>query len=344
MASQHSLTIPRKPESILAPLSLAQQRLWFIYQLDPQSPAYNIPRAWRLKGSLNTQALTTSLNLIVARHEALRTTFREIDGPPVQIIEPVRTLTLQEKDFSCYSPPKLDEEIDRFLTDEPLDPFDLLTGPLLRFTLIRCAPDDHVLVFTVHHMVFDGMSLKNFCLELSLCYQATLAGQPNPLAPLPIQYQDFAYWQQNHVNDETLTSQLIFWKEQLQGAPLVFELPSDLTRPKENTGAGNMQTFTIPSHVISSLKQLIQPQGVTVFMALLAVFQILLARYTGQRDLLVGTPIAGRTHTDIEALMGFFRQYVGSASATTGSAHLSGYPETSEEDMPYGLSASGCAI
>ena len=306
MALKHSLTIPKKPENILAPLSLTQQRLWFIYQLDPQSPAYNIARAWRLQGPLNTQALTTSLNLIVARHEALRTTFREIAGQPVQIIEPVKPFTLQEHDFSFYSPSQLDEEIERFLTDEQLIPFDLLAGPLLRFTLIRCASDDYVLTFTVHHIVFDGTSLKNFCLELSLCYQATLAGQPTPLAPLPIQYQDFAYWQQNHLPKDKLASQLAFWKEQLQGAPLVFELPSDLTRPKENTGAGNVQTFTIPSHVISQLKQLIQPQGVTMFTALLVVFQILLARYTGQRNLLVGIPIAGRTHTAIEALMGFF--------------------------------------
>ena len=281
-------------------------RLWFIYQLDPQSPSYNISRAWRLKGPLDTMAFKTSLNHIVARHEVLRTIFRNIDGQPVQIIEPTRTITLQEKDFSAYYTDQLENEIDRFLTDEPLDPFNLLTGPLLRFTLIRCAPDDHVFISTVHHMVFDGTSLKNFCVELSRCYQATLAGQPNPLAPLPIQYQDVAYWQHSHDNDETFTSQLIYWKEQLQGAPLVLDLPSDLIRPKENAGAGHVQTFTIPSQVISQLKRLIQPQGVTMFMALLSVFQILLARYTGQQDLLVGAPIAGRTHRDVKNLLGFF--------------------------------------
>ena len=288
-----------------APLSLAQRRLWFLYQLDPQSPEYNISRAWRLKGSLNTEALVTSLNLILARHETLRTTFQEIDGQPVQIIRPTLNVALHERNFSSYSPAQLEAEIDRALIDQPLRPFDLLTGPLLRFNLIRYGPDDHVLVFTVHHMVFDGSSLKIFCQELSRCYAATLAEQPSALAPLPIQYQDYSYWQQDHLTDEKLAAQLAFWKQQLQGAPLVLELPSDCTRPKNNPVPGMHQAFTIAPQVISSLKQLIQPQGITMFMALLAVFKILLTRYTGQRDILVGTPIAGRTHTDLEDLIGF---------------------------------------
>lgn len=295
----------KKPEGVDAPLSLAQRRLWFLYQLDPQSPEYNISRAWRLKGSLNTEALITGLNLILARHETWCTTFQEIDGQPIQVIRPPLTAPFQERDYSSYSPAQLEAEIDQFLIDEPRQPFDLFTGPLLRFTLIRCSPDDHVLAFTVHHMVCDGTSLKNFCQELSCCYAATVAGQPNPLAPLPIQFKDFAYWQQDHVTDEKLTSQLAFWKQQLQGAPLVLELPSDCARPQDNSGPGTYQVFTLAPQVISSLKQLIQPQGITMFMALLSVFQILLTRYTGQRDILVGTPIAGRTHTDLEELIGF---------------------------------------
>jgi len=288
-----------------APLSLAQQRLWFLYQLDPQSPEYNISRAWRLKGLLHTEALVTSLNLILARHETLRTIFQEIDGQPIQVIQPTLTAPFQERDCSSYSPAQLEAEIDRFLIDEPRQPFDLLAGPLLRFTLIQCSSDDHVLVFTVHHMVCDGTSLKNFCQELSRYYAATMAGQPNPLTPLPIQYQDYAYWQQTQVTDEKLASQLAFWKQQLKEAPLVLELPSDCARPKDNSGPGKYMAFTLPPQAISNLKQLIQPQGITMFMALLAVFQILLFRYTGQRDILVGTPIAGRTHTDLEDLIGF---------------------------------------
>jgi amino acid adenylation domain-containing protein len=303
--SQKLFSITKKPDGVHAPLSLAQRRLWFLYQLDPQSPEYNISRAWRLKGPLNTEALVTSLNLILARHETLRTTFQEIDGQPIQVIQPTLTVPFQERDCSSYSPAQLEIEIDRFLIDEPLEPFDLLTGPLLRFNLIRCGPDDHVLIFTVHHMVCDGTSLKNFCQELSCCYAATVAGQPTPLAPLPIQFQDFAYWQQDHVTDEKLASQLAFWNQQLQGAPLVLELPSDCTRPKDSSGPGTYQVFTLAPQVISNLKQLIQPQGITLFMALLVVFQILLTRYTGQRDILVGTPIAGRTHTDLEELIGF---------------------------------------
>jgi amino acid adenylation domain-containing protein len=155
-------------------------------------------------------------------------------------------------------------------------------------------------------MVFDGTSLKVFCQELSHYYAGTLARQPGPLASLPIQYQDYAHWQQAHVTEEKLASHAKFWKQHLQGAPLVLELPSDDPRPKDNSGPGSYRAFTLAPHVISNLKQLIQPQGITMFMGLLAVFQILLSRYTGQRDILVGTPIAGRTHTDLEELIGFF--------------------------------------
>ena len=198
--SQKLFSITKKPEGVHAPLSLAQRRLWFIYQLDPQSPQYNISRAWRLKGSLNTQVLETSLNFILERHDALRTIFQEIDGQPFQVIQPTLTAPFQEKDYSSYSPAQLEAEIDQFLIDEPLQPFDLLTSPLLRFTLIRCGPDDHVLVFTVHHIVWDGSSTKIFCQELSRCYTETLTGQPRLLSPLPIQYQDFSFWQQAHVS------------------------------------------------------------------------------------------------------------------------------------------------
>ena len=305
MSQSSSLIIPKKPDELHAPLSFAQRRLWFLYQLDPQSPEYNISRAWRLKGSLHTQVLEISLNLILARHEALRTTFQEIDGQPVQVIQPTLTVVLQERDWSTYSSAQLETEIDRVLTKEPLEPFDLYTGPLLRFTLLRCSRDDYVFVITVHHIVFDGTSLKNFCQELSQCYTATLAGQPSPLTPLPIQYQDYAYWQQAQGTEETLTPQVAFWKEHLHNAPLVLELPSDFSRPKRNSGPGAYQTFTLAPQILSDLKRLIQPQRVTLFMALLAVFQILLARYTGRGDILVGTPIAGRTHMDLEDLIGF---------------------------------------
>lgn len=306
MASNRSVTISKKPEGVLAPLSLVQQRLWFLFQYDPQSPAYNISRAWRLRGSLNVPTLKTSLHQILARHEALRTTFLEIDGNPRQVVQPTPAIPLQERDFSSHSPLKLNEEIERYLIEEPLQPFHLFNGPLARFTLIRCAPNDHVLIITVHHLVFDGTSLKIFCQELSQCYQATLAGQKVPFASLPINYEDFVYWQQENLPEEKLVTQVAFWRQQLQGAPLVLEIPSDRLRPQNVLGSGNVQMFTISSQSISQLKALIQPQGVTLFMGLLAVFQILLARYSDQHDILVGTPIAGRTHSDVEKLIGFF--------------------------------------
>ncbi|MEX2494247.1 MAG: amino acid adenylation domain-containing protein [Nitrospirales bacterium] len=306
MIAPKSSSIPKRPEGALAPLSLAQQRLWFLFQFNPHSPEYNISRSWRLQGPLHTSALRTSLNLILARHEALRTTFQETDGQAFQVIHPTLHAPFQELDWSGYPPAQREAQIDRFLINEPRQPFDLLTGPLLRSTLIRCEPDDHVLVFTIHHMVFDGTSLKVFCQEISHYYAVTLANQTSPLlAPLPIQYQDYAYWQQAHVTDEKLAEQVRFWKQYLQGAPLVLELPSEDARTKDNSGPSSYQVFTLAPHVISKLKQLIQPQGITIFMALLAVFQILLSRYTGQRDILVGTPIAGRTHTDLEDLIGF---------------------------------------
>lgn len=305
MILKRSITIPKKPEDVQAPLSLAQQRLWFIYQLDTQSPVYNISRAWRLRGRLNRKVLKSSLNLLVARHEALRTTFQEINGQPVQIIQPASGITLQEQDCSSYSPAQLDSEINRVVTEEPLKPFNLTTDPLIRFRLLRCGPDEHVFLLIVHHIVFDGTSLKNFCKELSLSYLATATGQALLLAPLPIQYQDFAFWQQSLGNDYFL-AKLEYWQQQLEGAPLVLDLPSDWNRPKEISGEGGLQRFMIEPLVISRLNQLIRPRGVTVFMALLGVFQILLARYSGQRDLLVGAPIAGRTNADFEEMMGFF--------------------------------------
>ena len=306
MVSNRSITIQRKPEGVLAPLSLVQQRLWFLFQYDPQSTAYNISRAWRLRGSLNVSALKTSLHLILARHEALRTTLVEIDGKPKQAVQPTHAIPLHEMDFSRHSPLKLNEEIDRYVIEEPLQTFDLFKGPLTRFTLIRCGPKDHVLIFTVHHLVFDGTSLKIFCEELSQCYQATVKGQQVPFSSLAINYGDFVYWQQENLKEEKLLTQEAFWKKQLQDAPLVLEIPSDRSRPQKVLSSGNVQMFTISSQKISRLKALIQPQGVTLFMGLLAVFQILLARYTSQCDILVGTPMAGRTHSDVEKLIGFF--------------------------------------
>ena len=304
--TQTRAPIPNRPKRTHAPLSLAQRRLWILHQLDPQSPEYNISRAWRLTGPLNIRVLQAILNTVVARHEALRTTFQDIDGQANQVIQPSLTVPFTQEDWSAYTPAQLDTNLAQFRLHESLQPFNLCAGPLLRFTLIQCGANDHVLIFTIHHIVFDGTSLKNFCQELSRYYAATLAGQPNPLAPLPIQFQDFVCWEESQVTAEKLASQLEYWKQQLQGAPLVFEFPSDLSRSKEHPGLRHFQAFTLEPQIVSQLKQLIQPQGITMFMALLAIFTILLFRYTSQRDILVGTPIAGRTHPDLEPLMGFF--------------------------------------
>lgn len=306
MVSMYTRTIPSKPKTSPAPLSLSQQRLWFIYQLNPQIPAYNISRSWRLKGALDPSALETSLNLILARHESLRTIFQEVNGEPVQIIQPASFVTLRKQDLSALSSPDLEIEIARIQVNEPLQPFHMTTGPLIRFMLLQCGPNDHVFIFCVHHIIFDGTSLKNFCQELSLCYQRALTDHPIPLASLPIQYQDYSCWQKEHYSNEKLASQMIFWKEQLLGAPLVLEIPLERPQSKDLSTEGNVQTFTIAPRMISQLQALIQPQGITMFMALLTVFQILLMRYTGQQDILVGVPTAGRNNIDLDKLLGFF--------------------------------------
>ncbi len=303
--AQAASSIPQKPQNILAPLSFAQQRLWFLYQYNPQSPEYNISRAWRLKGPLDTQALTCSLHILLERHESLRTIFQEIDGQPVQVVEPIKPIHLPEKDFSCFFHTGLEKEIDAFLTKEQLKPFNLTERPPLRFTLLKCGPQDHVLVFTIHHIVFDGRSLQIFCQELSQYYAASLVKLPNACPPLSVQYQDYAFWQQSQITAQKMASQITYWNERLHDAPLVLELPTDSPRPTDSSGPRSYQTFTLTPQVLVKLKQLIRPQGMTLFMGLLAVFKILLSRYTDQWDILVGTPIEGRTHKDLEPLIGF---------------------------------------
>ena len=306
MSGKSTTTIPSKPIEKHAPLSLAQQRLWFIYQLDPLSSTYNISRAWRFTGSLDTSALESSINTVLSRHRALHTVFQEIDGETVQIIQPMCPFTLQPINLSSHAPDSLENEIHRMVYEEPLKPFNLTNGPLFRITFLQSGPNNYVLIFSVHHIVFDGTSLKIFCQELSQCYQTYLQGRPIQLPSLFIEYQDFAYWQQGDLIQQKVASQRTFWKAQLEGAPLDLEFPSEALTSNDTPGQGNVQTFSMAERSISRLKAMIQPQGISLFMGLLAVFQILLARYTGQRDLVVGTPIAGRTQRDLEGLIGFF--------------------------------------
>jgi len=296
------LPIPRDGD---LPLSFAQQRLWFIDQLEPGNSAYNFPAAVRLKGPLNLAALERSVNEIVKRHEALRTTFTTVDGRPAQVIAP--TLIVRSPIVSLRELPESEREAEvrRLAIEEAQRPFDLAQGPLLRVTLLRLAEEEHVGLLTMHHIVSDGWSTGILIREMAVLYEAFVGGRSSPLPELPIQYADFAHWQRQWLQGEVLETQLAYWKRQLLGAS-PFELPTDHLRPAVQTFRGSRQSSLLPRNIGEGLKALSRQEGVTLFMTLLAAFKILLHRYTDQNDLIVGTPIANRHRLEIEGLIGFF--------------------------------------
>src|SRR5262245_11294765 len=287
------------------PLSFAQERLWFLDQLEPSSPVYNVPSGMRLRGPLNITALERSLNEIVRRHEALRTTFSMVEGQPVQTISPSLNLLLPIMDLGHLPAGERDAEIRRLGAKEARRPFDLARGPLLRVTLLRLDDEDHVLLLTMHHIVSDGWSIGVLHRELSILYEAFSNGKPNPLPPLFIQYADFAVWQRNWLQEEVLKPQLSYWKSQLYGMP-VLQLPTDRPRPAVQSHRGAKQSFVFSTPLFDQLKSLSRKEEVTLFMTLLAAFQILIHRYTRQEDIAVGSPVAGRNQPEIENLIGFF--------------------------------------
>ncbi|MDZ7959073.1 MAG: amino acid adenylation domain-containing protein [Aulosira sp. DedQUE10] len=293
-------------ESNSFPLSFSQQRLWFFNQLEPDSCAYNIPAAVRLTGLLNISALSNSISEILRRHEALQTTFTTVDDQPVQTINPAFSCTLPLIDLQQLSQTEREQETLRLAKAEAQRPFDLEKGPLLRVTLLRLEEQDHVILFTMHHIVSDGWSTGILIRELTALYTAYDSGQPCNLPQLPIQYVDFAVWQREWLQGEVLNQQLNYWKQQLGGDLPVLELPTDRPRPAIQTDRGATQSFSLSESLTAALKNLSQQEGVTLFMTLLAAFKVLLHRYTQQDDILVGTPIANRNRSEIEGLIGFF--------------------------------------
>ena len=287
------------------PLSFAQQRLWFLEQLEPETAIYNTPEAIRIRGPLHVEALEQSLNEIVRRHQALRTIFRVIDGQPMQVILPSLILPLPVVDLSDCTENGREDEARRLAREEAERPFDLVRGPLLRATLLRLGHEDHVLLLTMHHIVSDGWSLGVFYRELTAVYDAIAKALPSPLTELTVQYVDYAQWQRNWLQGEILESQLGYWKEQLEGV-LTIELPTDRPRPAVQSFRGARQFFVLPKELTETLKALSQEQRATLFMTLLAAFKALLYRYSGQRDVAVGIPIAGRSRYEFEGLIGFF--------------------------------------
>ncbi|TCP57969.1 amino acid adenylation domain-containing protein [Tumebacillus sp. BK434] len=289
----------------LLPLSDAQRRMWFLDQLLPGHPVYNMPGAVRLQGALDQQALEQSLQEILRRHDVLRATFHQADGSVQQQIgEPA--LILQQIDLSGVPSERREEQAHQTAAEEAARPFDLAQGPLLRTTLVKLAADDHLLLITFHHIVSDGWSIGLFVEEWMRLYAAFTNGQPSPLAELPLQYADYAQWQQEQLLPHVLPEQLAYWKQQLSGDLPLLQLPFDRPRPVVQTYAGRLHRFTLPAALTAKLHELSRQEGATLFMTLLAAFNTLLHRYSGQTDLLVGTPVAGRGAAELEALIGFF--------------------------------------
>ncbi|HEX7333867.1 MAG TPA: amino acid adenylation domain-containing protein [Pyrinomonadaceae bacterium] len=298
--------IPRRDKEGPTPLSFAQQRLWFIEQMETGNPFYNVPIAVRLKGTLNVPALAHTFTEIIRRHESLRTNFVTVEGQPMQCIDVARPAHLPVLDLSDLEVAERDAEALRLTTAEMLKPFDLTCDPLLRTTLLRLADDEHIALLTMHHIASDGWSMGVLIQEVVALYKAFSAGEASPLAELPIQYADYAAWQREWLTGEVLQGQLNYWKQQLQGAPPVLEIPTDRTRPAVQTHQGALASHSLGKQLSEQLNALCQKEGVTLYMLLLAAFQTLLSRYSGQTDIVVGTPIAGRTQVETEGLIGFF--------------------------------------
>ena len=296
------------------PLSFAQQRLWFLDQFEPGSIVYNIPAAVRLTGSLKVTALEQSLNEIVRRHDVLRATFPTVDGQPYQLICPTLPLrqaqgqlvTLSVVDLRELPEVEREAEARRLATAEAQRPFDLARGPLVRTAVLQLGEEDHILLLAMHHIVSDSWSTGVLFQELSVLYEAFSTDSPSPLPEPTLQYADFAHWQRQWLQGEILEQQLSYWKQRLGDTLPVLELPSDRPRPTKQTSRGATHSLTLPSSLSESLKALSRQEGVTLFMTLLAAFQTLLYRYTGQDDIVVGAPIVGRNRAEVERLIGFF--------------------------------------
>jgi Condensation domain len=300
------LAIPRRGDGGPAPLSFAQQRLWFLHQLEPRNPAFNTPAAVRLRGALKTEALRRTLDEIVRRHEALRTRFVTAGGQTRQIVSGVQPLALRRVDLTGLPEAEREQEALRLTALGAAEPFDLEAGPPVRATLFSLGPEDHVALFVMHHIVSDGWSMGVLIREVAALYEAFSEGRNSPLEELPIQYADYAAWQREQLTGEALDAQLGYWKRQLGGRLPELELPTDRPRPTVPTYDGATASFTLPEELTASLRALCRREGVTLYTLLLAAFQTLLHRYTGQEDITVGSPVAGRDRAETEGLIGCF--------------------------------------
>ncbi|HEU0078022.1 MAG TPA: amino acid adenylation domain-containing protein, partial [Longimicrobiaceae bacterium] len=298
------VALPRDGSAL--PLSFAQRRLWFIDQLEPGSVVYNIPYALRLRGRFDPAVLERAVTEIVRRHETLRTVFSTVDGEPVQVVREAAPVTLPVADLRSLPAEPREAEVRRLAWEEAVRPFDLAAGPLLRVSAVRLDEAEWGVLFTMHHIVSDGWSIGVLIREVSALYGASTDEREAQLPELPVQYADFASWQRGRLTGETLEAELGYWREKLAGASPLLELPTDRARPQVQSPRGASVGVHLPADVSAGLRALSQREGATAFMTLLAAWQLLLSRYSGQEDVSVGTPIAGRTRLETEPLIGFF--------------------------------------
>jgi thioesterase domain-containing protein/acyl carrier protein len=288
------------------PLSFPQERLWLLEQLNPGSADYNIPYAFRVKGKLDVPALAQSLNEIRSRHEPLRTTFESVNGQPVQVISPATpSLTLTVVDLQELPENLREAEAQALVTDEATRPFDIKYGPLFRTSLLKLAAEDHLVLITLHHIIYDAWSDGVLFRELATLYEAFAGGKPSSLPELPIQYADFAVWQRQWLQGEFLENLLNFWKQELKGLPIL-KLPTDRPRPAVASGERSRQALVLPKTLTQQLNAFTSSEGVTPFITLLAAFNVLLHCYMGQDDIFLCTPIANRNRNEIQKQIGYF--------------------------------------
>jgi hypothetical protein len=296
----------RLQDVCLLPASFAQQRLWFLNQLEPQNAAYNMAASLRLNFALDVEALHACFHLLLERHEVLRTTFAVVDGQPMQKIVAHADISMPLVDLTGYTEVEREREAIRMANEQANQPFDLAQGPLLRCTLLKLEQEAYMLLLAVHHIIFDEWSMQILFQELAALYQTFTTGKPSPLPELPLQYADFAVWQQEMYAQGMLADDLAYWKKQLADLPETIDLPLDYARGDMTSSLGAAQTVKLPHTLVAELKRLSQEQGVTLYMTFVAAFQTLLYRYSNQEDLALGTVSAGRTLAETEPLIGFF--------------------------------------
>lgn len=301
-----NLTIGKRPDPTNAPASFSQERLWFLDQLEPGNAMFTIPIATRIAGTLDTCILEQCLDALIERHETWRTTFTSVEGIPVQHIGPPWHLPLSIIDLTSYPAEIREQEALKLATQHALLPFDLARGPLVRALLLTLSPNTFIFVLLQHHIISDGWSVGILLPEIVQLYEAFSQGRPSPLPELPIQYADYAYWQQQRLQDNTLEPQLSYWKQQLAELPPSLELPIDKPRPEQPTFRGAIQRFSFPRSLTDNLREFCRAQGVTLFTTILSAFETLLHRYSGQTNLLIGTSVANRTLPELEKVVGFF--------------------------------------